>query len=140
MAVAGSHRSIPDIFTDVVAQLTTLLRKEGQLARAEVSENISKAVAGVGFIIGGAVLLIPALVVLLQAAVTALTAYGVAAHWAALTVGGAVLLIGLVLLFVGMNRVKAENMVPSRTIRQLQQDASAARDQMRESHDLRRAA
>ena len=32
------NRSIPDIIADVFGQATTLLRKEGQLARAEMSE------------------------------------------------------------------------------------------------------
>ena len=64
-------RSLPDVFTDLIAQLTTLLRKEGQLARAEISENIGAAANGLGFVVGGAVLLIPALVILLQTAVDA---------------------------------------------------------------------
>ena len=60
-----------NIFTDIVSQVTTLVRKESHLARAELSENISRAALGLGLIVGGAVLLIPALVVLLQAGVAA---------------------------------------------------------------------
>lgn len=139
MAIPG--RSLPDIFSDLVAQFTSLLQKEGQLARAEVSENISKAATGLGFVIGGAVLLIPALVILLDAAVAAITERGhLAPYWSALIVGGAVLIIGLLLLAFGGSRLRPSNMIPTRTLQQLQRDASVAKAQFEESHELHRAA
>jgi len=39
----GNIRSFPDIFTDLFAQVTSLVRKEGQLARAEISEKATRA-------------------------------------------------------------------------------------------------
>jgi len=139
MAIPG--RSLPDIFSDLIAQFTRLLQKEGQLERAEVSENIGKAATGLGFVIGGAVLLIPALVVLLDAAVAAITERGhLAPYWSALIVGGAVLIIGLLLLAFGASRLRPSNMIPARTIQQLQRDASVAKSQFEESHELHRAA
>jgi hypothetical protein len=127
-------RSLPQIVTDLVHQVTSLVGCEMKLARTEVSENISRAAIGLGLIVGGAVLLIPALVVLLDAAVAALIESGIAAHWSALIVGGAALLLGLILVFVGINRLKAKNLVPSRTIEQLQRDASVAAQQVRDTH------
>ena len=78
----------------------------------------------------GAVLLIPALVILLEAAVAAIIDAGLEAHWAALIVGGAALLIGIILALVGLNRLKAENLAPSRTIEQLRQDTVVAKEQV----------
>jgi hypothetical protein len=139
MAIPG--RSLPDIFSDLIAQFTTLVQKEGQLARAEVSENIGKAATGLGFVIGGAVLLIPALVVLLDAAVAAITERGhLAPYWSALIVGGAVLIIGLLLLAFGASRLRPSNMIPTRTMQQLQRDASVAKAQFEDRHELHRAA
>ena len=139
--MALASRSLPDIFSDLVAQFTSLLQKEGQLARAELSENIGKAAMGLGFVIGGAVLLIPALVVLLDAAVAAITEQGhLAPYWSALIVGGAVLILGLVLLAFGTSRLRPSNMIPTRTMQQLQRDASVAKAQFEESHELHRAA
>ena len=139
--MASASRSLPDIFSDLVAQFTSLLQKEGQLARAELSENIGKAAMGLGFVIGGAVLLIPALVVLLDAAVAAITERGhLAPYWSALIVGGAVLILGLVLLAFGTSRLRPSNMIPTRTMQQLQRDASVAKAQFEESHELHRAA
>ena len=124
-------RSLPDLFADLITQLTTLFRKEVQLARAEASEKITEAVTAVGFMIGGAVLLIAALVLLLQAAVDGLVHVGLDRAWAALIVGGVVLLIGIILVWLGSNRLKAENLAPRKTVEQLQRDAAMAKEQVR---------
>ena len=141
MAVPNYQRSIPEIIGDLFSQLTTLLRMETQLARAEMSENMTGLARGLGLVIGGAVLLIPALVILLQAGVAALTAaYGLASYWSALIVGGGVLILGIILLLVGTSRLKLESIMPSRTVHQLQQDASVAKQKARQENEPRRAA
>jgi hypothetical protein len=141
MASPNYQRSMPEIIGDLFAQLTILLRKEAQLARAEVSENMAGFAGGLGVMVGGAVLLIPALVILLQAAVAALTdAYGLASYWSALIVGGIVLIVGLILLSVGIGRLKPANLVPRKTVHQLQRDAEVARNKAREDNEPRRAA
>ena len=140
MASPNYQRSMPEIIGDLFAQLTILLRKEAQLARAEVSENMSGLASGLGVMVGGAVLLIPALVILLQAGVAALTAHGLASYWSALIVGGIVLIVGLILLSIGMGRLKPGNLVPRKTVHQLQRDAEVAREKARESNEPRRAA
>jgi hypothetical protein len=123
-----------------LTQFPTLARKESQLARAEMSEKITQVAFGLAFIVGGAVLLTPALVVLLQAAVAALEQAQFKSTVAALIVGGAVLLIGIILLIIGINRMKADNLVPKRTIHQIQEDASVAKQQLRSGHEHQPAA
>ena len=140
MAPNNYTRSIPEIFTDLMAQLTTLFRKESQLARAELSDKIGQVAGALALIIGGAVLLIPALVVLLEAAVGVLVEEGIAAPWSALIVGGCALAIGLILLMIGASRLKADQLVPSRTIFKLQRDATVAKQQMRHDNEQQRAA
>ncbi len=140
MPASASSRSIPDILFDLFGQFTTLVRKEGQLARAEMSEKVGQVAAGLVLVVIGAVLLMPALVILLEAAVAALERAGLAPPWAALIVGGVVLLVGLILLMVGINRLKAENLVPQKTINQLQEDASVAKRQVRQDDGYQRAA
>ena len=132
-------RSIPVIITDLLTHLATLVRKEGELARAEVTEKITQASRGFILVAVGAVLLMPALVILLQAATAALAENGYTSASAALIVGGATLIIGLILLAVGASRLKAENLLPNKTIHQLQHDAAVAK-QMRQDDDLQRAA
>jgi Putative Actinobacterial Holin-X, holin superfamily III len=135
------NRSIPEIFTDVINQLTALMTKESQLARTEMSEKIAQAGVGIALIVGGAVLLTPALVILLQAAVSGLiTSKIIGEPWAPLIVGGGVFVIGLILLLIGMSRLKAEALIPNKTIRQVQSDVRVVQQQTRESYDQQRAA
>jgi UPF0716 family protein affecting phage T7 exclusion len=123
-------RSIPGIVIDLIGQFTTLLRQESQLARAEISENLNRALTGVVMAVAAAVLLIPALVILLLAGVYGLEAAGFAPYWSALIVGGAAVVVGAVLMLIGINRLKAKNLIPSKTIHQLQEDAALAKRQM----------
>lgn len=141
MTVSNHQRPVPEIIGDLFVQFAKLLRKETQLARAEISENVASVGRGLGQIVGGAVLLIPALVILLQAGVAALNEnVQLAPYWSSLIVGGAVLILGLILLLVGVRHLKAENLMPNKTVEQLRRDATVARQQVENSSEHRRAA
>lgn len=127
-------RPIPEIFTDLVGQVTTLVRKEGQLARAEISEKATRALTGIAMILLGAMLLIPALVILLQAAVMGLIGNGADPTAAALMVGGAIFVIGMVLGLIGWSWVKPSSLVPDKTIDQLKRDTQVPRHSGITSH------
>ena len=135
-----SNRSIPEVVGDVVHQFSTLMRKEGQLARAEVSEKLTSAAMGIALAIFGAVLAIPALVIILEAIVAGIMRAGVPVYWAALIVGGVTLIIGIALLAAGASRLKAERLVPEKTLHQLQRDANVAAQQASNDHGINRAA
>ena len=120
--------------------MTSLLHKEAQLARVELSENVSRAALGLGLIVGGAVLLIPALVILLEAAVAALEQNGMRTAEATAIVGGCTLVLGLILVAIGISRLRLKSLMPNKTIQQLQRDAAAAKQQMRNDYDVQRAA
>jgi hypothetical protein len=140
MALADNTRTIPELFTSVVSQLADLMRTEGLLARAEISEKMTLVAAGLGLIVGGAILLMPALVVLLEAAVAALVENGYAPYWSALIVGGACFVLGLILLLIGVSRLRSAKLIPDKTIHQLQRDAATARSQVRTDNVEKRAA
>jgi len=140
MALANNTRTVPELFTSVVSQLAELMRTEGLLARAEISEKMTLVATGLGLIVGGAILLMPALVVLLEAAVAALVDNGYAPYWSALVVGGACLALGLILLLIGARWLRASKLMPDKTIHQLQRDAATARSQMRTDNVEKRAA
>ncbi len=124
----SSRRSIPELFGSMFRQVTELVRTEGMLARTEMSEKMSHMGTGLGLLVSGAVLAMPALVILLGALVSALIENGMAPYWASAVVGGIALLIGLMLLSMGANWLRAGNLVPDRTLQQLQYDANAARN------------
>jgi uncharacterized membrane protein YqgA involved in biofilm formation len=141
MAAPNYQRSLPEIVGDVFSQLVTLLRQETLLARAEVSQNMASLARALCLVSAGAVLLIPALVILFQAGVAALTAvYGMAWYWSALIIGGGVLILGIILLLVGLGSLKIENIIPSKTVHQLQRDALVAKQRAGEDNESRRAA
>src|ERR671936_2675838 len=99
MAFANYNRSIADVLRDVIMQVTTLLRKEAELARVELSENMSRAALGLGLMLGGSVLLIPALVILLEAADAAFEPNGMRPAAAAGIIGGVALVVWVFFFF-----------------------------------------
>ena len=128
---SSTQRGFPDLLSDMVTQASSLFRSEVRLVRAEVDQKISQATSGATLALIGAVLLMPALVILMTAGVAALVDAGMSNAVAALLVGGGGLAIGAILLFIGVNKLKAENLSPTATISQLRSDASLAKDQVR---------
>ncbi len=140
MPTPRSDRSVTGVVADMVMNFTTLVRTEGELARAELAEKISQIGAGLVMIVAGAVLLMPALVILLEAAVAALEQTGLQPYWSALAVGGGVLLVGLILAMIGISRLNVKRLIPSKTIHQLREDAATAKRQARSTNEYERAA
>jgi hypothetical protein len=130
MAMPSSPRSVPELFSDLINQFTTLFRKEIQLARTEISEKISEAISGLGIIIGGAVLMIAALGVLLEGIAAVLIWLGLAPPWSYLAVGIVAAGLGYLLIRSGMSNLSPENLKPTKTVEQLQRDAVAAKEQV----------
>jgi hypothetical protein len=89
----GDDRSLKDLFGDLSHSVSTLFRKEIELARAETSEKVGHALGAAGSIPAGAILALAALIVLLQALVIALTELGLAPALAALIVGVVVAIV-----------------------------------------------
>ncbi len=124
------EKSIPDLFTDMIEHLSTLFRKEVQLAKTEASEKVQQATNALIYMAIGGVLALAALIVLLFAIAAFLVAAGVEEQWSLLIVGGVVVLIGLGVLWKGMNDLKATNLKPNRTVNQLSADVRTAKEQV----------
>lgn len=107
--------SIADLIRNLATDLSALLGKEIQLAKAEVGESVSEVQTAVGAIATGAVVAIAGLVILLLSAVYGLS--NVVDPWlAALIVGGAALLVGFMMVGAARKKMSAESLVPDRTI------------------------
>ena len=61
---SNNQTSVADLFGNVVTELSTLLRKEVQLARAELGEKAGQAAGAVASLAIGGVLLLAALIFL----------------------------------------------------------------------------
>lgn len=117
-----------DLLSDAMLHINSLFRKEIDLVRAEVSENMNKAVAAVGLIVGGVVFVLVALNVLSAALVAGIAELGIEAGWAALIVGVVYLVIAAILARMGMNGLKAASLAPTRTVRSVREDAHAVKE------------
>jgi hypothetical protein len=124
-------RSLKELFGDLTHSVTTLFRKEIELARAETSEKVSQVAFAAGSLAAGAILALAALIVLLQALAIALTELGLAPALSALIVGGVVAIVAFGLIYKGMNDLKAKSLAPTRTVESLRQDAHMVKEQAR---------
>ena len=121
-------RSTARLFSDALTHTTGLIRKEVDLVRAELSENVSQAAAAVGMVVGGVVFVLVALNVLSAALVAGITELGLEAGWAALIVGVVYLVIAIILVRAGTSRLKAVNLAPTRTAESVRRDAKAMKE------------
>lgn len=126
----NSERSLSAVFSDLLTEVSGLFRTEIRLARAEMSEKISKAGSGIALTAAGGLVLFAGFLMLLEAAVGALMTAGLKLWLASLIVGAAVLVIGAIALWFGLSRLTARQLVPSKTVHQLQRDAAVARYQV----------
>ncbi|WP_165982535.1 phage holin family protein [Dankookia rubra] len=123
-------RSVADLFGNAIGQISTLFRKEVQLARAELGEKLGDAAGAVTPLAAGGGLLLGALIVLLFALVSLLVSFGIATGWAELIVGLVAAIAGYALIRGGLSQLKTSNLVPSRTTTQLSRDAQVAKEQI----------
>jgi hypothetical protein len=130
MSLPG-NRSIPELFSDAVAQLAKLIGNEFELARAELSEKASQAARAAAMIGAGAVILMPALVVLLFAVSAALIQAGLSEPIAYLITGLGAAVISAALIAIGVNRLSGDALKPSVTLDQVQRDKLAAKEMVR---------
>jgi hypothetical protein len=125
----GTDRPLTGLLTELAQETTTLVRKEVELAKAEVSEKVSQATTGAVSLVAGGLVAFAGLIFLLLAA-TYYLATMMEPWLAALIVGGVVTLIGVILVAMGKSRLNARNLQPTRTLATLQDDKRWAKDQL----------
>ena len=128
MSDGNANKSAGNLLTEAMSNVSGLVRSEVDLARAEISENITKAGVAIGMIAGAAIIALVALNVLAAALVAALTEIGLDAGWAALIVGAALGVLAFVLIGKGVNDLKLSSLAPTRTVKNVQRDAAAVKE------------
>jgi hypothetical protein len=127
MAIPPDDRSFSDLISNGLEQLSALFRSEIQLAKAEMAKKATNAGMAIGLMVGGVAFAMATLVMLLTTVATFLVQAGLGAGLAfllATILGGA---IAAILVSAGINKLKAETLVPERTVHQVQMDAHAAK-------------
>lgn len=128
--------SIGTLLGDFSRELSSLVRQEIQLVKAEISEKISEAGAGVGSIAIGGAVLFAGFLILLLAIVNGLNEMMAPTSldhpWISpLIVGGIVLAIGIGLLVKGRHNLKADALVPRMSRDSLRRDTEVLREQLK---------
>ncbi|MBW6425409.1 phage holin family protein [Rhizobium sp. XQZ8] len=136
MAKPLDTRSLPELVTGLVTDISGLFRKEINLAKTEASEKMSHAIAGVEAFAAGLVFAICAVGVLLAALVNGLTAFFVARGMAepsadalsSVIVGVVVALIAWGLISRGLATLRGENLKLDRTSASLRRDGQMIKE------------
>jgi uncharacterized membrane protein YqjE len=126
-----AETSVAELFAELATETTTLVRKEFELARAEITHNLSKAAGGIVLLVVGGVAALLGIQALIACAILVLLRWF--EPWqSALIVGGAVLAIGLLLFAIGRARLDMRNFTLRRTMATLRQDGTWAQEQLHE--------
>jgi uncharacterized membrane protein YgcG len=123
------NSGLAQALTDLLADLADLLRKELQLAKTEITEKItSRLRASVWMVVAGVVGMVAALL-LVEAVVFAIASFGLALHWSCLLVA-AVLAAGAAAAFYHGRSIAEDELLPTRTVKQVTQDIKTAKEQL----------
>jgi uncharacterized membrane protein YgcG len=123
------NSGLAQALTALFADLADLLQKELQLAKTEITEKItSRLRASVWMIVAGVVGMVAALL-LVEAAVFAIASFGLALHWSCLLVA-AVLAAGAAAAFYHGRSVAEDELLPTRTAKQISQNIKTAKEQL----------
>ena len=130
MAQVRDERSLGDLFSDLSRETTTLVRKEVQLAKAELTQSATEAARGIGMLVAGGAVAYAGLLFLLLAIVFGLIEVGWDPWVSALVVGLVVVAIGAILVLRARESLKPANLAPRRTIETLKEDQEWAKEQI----------
>lgn len=130
MADVRDDRSIGELFGDLTRELTTLVRKEIELARVELSAKAGRIGARLAMVVLGAVVALAGLLVIVAAVVLLVISLDIMPEWlATLLVGVIVLAIGGFLAQRALAALRQENLAPTETVRTLKENAEWAKGQ-----------
>ncbi|CAN5309896.1 phage holin family protein [soil metagenome] len=119
---AAGEPSLGELFKQLAEDSAMLVRQEVALAKVEMSHNIKSAARSAAMVaVGGMIAFVGVLV--LVAGIVILLGAALNNYWlAALIVGIVFLAIGGLLAMSNLNKLKAEELAPERTIQTLQED------------------
>ena len=131
MADREDSRGIGDLLGDLGRQVSTLVRKEIDLARVEVTSSAGRMSRGAATAGVGGALVYAGLLALIAAAIFGLIDAGLDAWLAALIVGGIVLAIGAVVTSMGVKQVQSTDMAPKQTAEMVKENVEFVKESLK---------
>ena len=121
------ERTLGQLVADATHDISSIVRSEVALAKAEIAADAKKAGTAAGMFAGAGILAFLALILLLIAAAYGLVAAGLAPWAAFLIVAGVLLIIGLIMVLVGKHNIDHLKGKPERAIKSTQDTIAAVR-------------
>lgn len=124
-------RPVSELIGDALQQFSRLVRTEAALARAEVYEKVNQAVRGSMMLAFASIFGIASLVILMMALAVFLVEIGVAPALSYLISAVVGFVISGLFVMAGLNALRANSLLPDRTINQLHRDVRVMKEQVR---------
>jgi len=121
------ERSLGQLVADATRDISSIMRSEVALAKAEIGADAKKAGLGAGMFATAGTFVFLALILLLISAAYGLVAAGLAPWLAFLIVAGVLLLVAAILALAGKGSVGRIKGRPERTIKSAQDTIAAIR-------------
>jgi uncharacterized membrane protein YqjE len=121
-AAGGNDPALGDLFRQLAQDSATLVRQEMNLAKAELKSNVKSVARDAVMVAIGGILALVGVVVLIAFLVVAV-GDALDNYWlGALVVGVLFLLVGGLLAMSSLNKLKHEEVAPTRTLETLKED------------------
>lgn len=131
MTNSSDTRSLGELFTELSRETTTLVRKEIELAKTEMTEKVTDIGKNVAFLVVGGAVAYAAMLFILAAVAIGLAAF-IPSWLAVLIVGLIVGIVALILVQKGISALKQTNLMPEKTIESLKEDKEWAQQQVQQ--------
>jgi len=125
-----SEPTLGDLFTSLTSDLTTLVRKEIDLARTETMEKVSGVTRSVVMMVAGGLVAYAGLIALIMAAIFLLNR-AMSLWLSALIVGIVVIIVGAILLSIGKSSLNNMTVVPEKTVETMKDNTEWAKEQVK---------
>lgn len=121
-------KPVSELISDALQQFSRLIRNEVALARAEVTDKAKQVARGGAMLGAAAAFALPSLFILMMALAALLAEIGLPGSLSYLITGVIGFIIAGILVKLGLDRLKAEALVPNRTLNQLHRDAATMKE------------
>jgi len=125
----NSEPTLGDLFSSLTEDLSTLIRKEVDLARTETTEKVTQATRSVVSIVAGGLIAYAGLIALIIAVIVGLSRF-MPLWLSALIVGIVVIVIGAIMISSGRSSLANMSVMPEKTVESMKENTEWAKEQV----------
>jgi hypothetical protein len=124
----SDDRSLGELFADLGREISTLVRQEATLAKAELYQKVVRFGKDAGMVAAGVGVAYAGLLAIIACIIIAIADAGLAWWASALLVGVVVAALGGLLVWQGLQAMKHEELAPRQSIETVKEDAQWIRN------------